>query len=241
MKRLFDIVLSLIGLTLLSPILIATAIAVWLQDYQSPFYIPPRVGKDNTTFKMVKMRSMVVNADKTGVDSTGANDNRVTGVGRFVRKYKIDELTQLWNVLKGDMSLVGPRPNVQRETDLYTSAEKEILTVRPGITDISSIVFADEGEILKDSKDPDLDYNQLIRPWKSRLCLFYIKNKSLALDIQLIWLTILTIVNRDYALKGIQRILVSLDADEKLITTATREQALFPYPPPGSTEVVMNR
>jgi lipopolysaccharide/colanic/teichoic acid biosynthesis glycosyltransferase len=241
MKRLLDVALSFVGLILLSPILIATTIAVWLQDYQSPFYVPPRVGKDERMFKMVKMRSMVVNADKSGVDSTSANDNRITAVGRFVRKYKIDELTQLWNVFKGDMSLVGPRPNVKRETDLYTSEEKQILTVRPGITDISSIVFADEGDILKDSQDPDLDYNQLIRPWKSRLCLLYIKHQSLALDIKLIWLTVLTILDRESALSGIQKILIELGADEEVKVAAARTQPLVAYPPPGATEVVMNR
>ena len=137
MKRILDFILSLIGLVLFSPILLPTIFLVWIQDWHSPFYIAPRVGKNEKPFKMLKLRSMIVNADKSGVDSTASNDKRITGVGRFIRKYKLDELSQLWNVLIGDMSLVGPRPNVKRETDLYTIEEKKLLTVRPGITDFS--------------------------------------------------------------------------------------------------------
>ena len=126
---------------------------------------------------MVKIRSMIINADKTGVDSTSSDDMRITSVGKVIRKLKLDELSQLWNVLIGDMSLVGPRPNVKSETDLYTKIEKNLLNVKPGITDFSSIVFSDEGDILSGSDDPDLLYNQLIRPWKSRLSLFYIEKR----------------------------------------------------------------
>ena len=241
MKRLFDIVVSFVGLLITSPILIPTMIAVWWQDYYSPFYIAPRVGKGEKLFRMIKMRSMVMNADKSGVDSTGANDNRITAVGRFVRSYKIDELTQLWNVLKGDMSLVGPRPNVKRETDLYTSEENRLLTVRPGITDISSIVFADEGDILKDSEDPDLDYNQLIRPWKSRLGLFYIEHQSLGVDLQLISLTVVAIISRQKALAGIKGILEKLNADDLLKVMAFRQEPLKRFPPPGALEIVQQR
>jgi lipopolysaccharide/colanic/teichoic acid biosynthesis glycosyltransferase len=241
MKRLFDFVVSFFGLVITSPILIPTMIAVWWQDYHSPFYIAPRVGKGEKLFRMVKMRSMVMNADKSGVDSTGANDNRITAVGRFVRSYKIDELTQLWNVLKGDMSLVGPRPNVKRETDLYTSEEKRLLSVRPGITDISSIVFADEGDILKDSEDPDLDYNQLIRPWKSRLGLLYVDNSSLILDILLILLTVIAIISRENSLNGVQKVLLSLHAEDKVRKIAARQEALYAFPPPGALEIVNHR
>ena len=118
---------------------------------------------------MYKLRTMIINADSTGVDSTSSNDNRITSVGKFIRKFKIDEISQLINVLLGDMSLVGPRPNVLREILMYTDLEKELLTVKPGITDFASIVFSDEGEILSDSDDPDIDYNQLIRPGKGYL------------------------------------------------------------------------
>ena len=132
LKRLFDITASAFGLVVASPVLLPVMFLVWLQDKHSPFYVAPRVGRNDQSFKMIKMRSMVINADKSGVDSTAANDNRITAVGQFIRRYKLDELTQLWNVLKGDMSLVGPRPNVKRETDLYTPVERKLLTVKPG-------------------------------------------------------------------------------------------------------------
>lgn len=241
LKRLFDMVVSLIGLIISSPILIAAMIAIWLQDFHSPFYIPLRVGKNGKLYKMVKLRSMVIKADSSGVDSTSANDPRITAVGRFVRAYKIDELPELWNVLKGDMSLVGPRPNVKRETDLYTSVERGLLNVKPGITDISSIVFSDENEILKDSQDPDIDYNQLIRPWKSRLGLLYVANRSVLLDIKLIVLTVVAILSRQRALNSIQDILNDLKADEMLKRVARRQEPLQPFAPPGAVEVVTSR
>ena len=134
---------------LASPVLLPVMFLVWWQDRHSPFYVASRVGLDQRPFRMVKLRSMRIGADKSGVDSTSAGDSRITPVGHFIRRYKLDELTQLWNVLIGDMSLVGPRPNVERETRLYTDLEQRLLTVKPGITDYASIVFADEGEILQ--------------------------------------------------------------------------------------------
>ena len=241
MKRLFDLVGSFLGLLIALPVLLPVMFLVWRQDGYSPFYVAPRVGRNGVNFKMMKLRSMVVNADKSGVDSTGANDMRITPVGHFIRRYKLDELTQLWNVLKGDMSLVGPRPNVQRETDLYTPVERKLLTVKPGITDFSSIVFSDEGDILKDQPDPDIAYNQLIRPGKSHLGLFYIDNRSLLLDIRLCWLTLMAIVSRQKALLKIQVLLQSSGADASLLELAARQKPLFPQPPPGGTELVTSR
>lgn len=231
-KRIMDISGALLGLCLSSPVLIPTMVAVWWQDHHSPFYVASRVGKSKRIFKMIKLRSMVVNADKTGVDSTSGSDPRITSIGRFIRAYKLDELTQLWNVIKGDMSLVGPRPNVQRETELYTEVEKQLLSVRPGITDIASIVFSDEGDILKESEDPDLDYNQLIRPWKSRLGLLYVENSSIILDMALIILTVIAIFSREKALSGVQKILDDLKADEQLREVSKRQIPLTPFPPP---------
>lgn len=241
MKRTLDFLLSLVGLVLASPILLPTIILVWIQDWHSPFYIAPRVGKNERIFKMLKLRSMIINADKSGVDSTSSNDKRITGVGRFIRKYKMDELSQLWNVLIGDMSLVGPRPNVKRETDLYTTHEKLLLTVKPGITDFSSIVFSDEGDILKDQMDPDIAYNQLIRPGKSMLGIFYIKNRSIFIDLQLIFLTVIAIFSKENALKRVVSLLRKLKADDVLVQIASREKELIPMPPPGATNIVMNR
>jgi lipopolysaccharide/colanic/teichoic acid biosynthesis glycosyltransferase len=241
MKRIFDFFLAFIGLILSSPILIPVIFLVWIQDWHSPFYIAPRVGKDEKPFRMLKLRSMIVNADKSGVDSTSSNDKRITGVGKFIRKYKLDELSQLWNVLIGDMSLVGPRPNVKRETDLYTTEEKKLLTVRPGITDFSSIVFSDEGDILKDQSDPDIAYNQLIRPGKSMLGIFYIEKRRFVIDIKLIYLTVIAIIDKEKALSSLVLILKKLGATDLLIAIASRKQNLYPMPPPGAKNIVTNR
>ncbi len=240
-KRAFDIFVSFSGLVLTLPVTLPTAIAIFLQDYKSPFYVAERVGKDGKLFRMVKFRSMVVNADKSGVDSTSSADARITAVGRFVRAYKLDELTQLWNVFKGNMSLVGPRPNVKRETDLYTEEERHLLDMKPGITDFASIVFSDEGEILRNVEDADIGYNQLIRPGKSRLGLFYGKKSSLWLDIQLVALTAVAIVSRETALKGVCSILEKLGAEPKLVEVARRELPLVPMPPPGALAIVTSR
>lgn len=241
MIRLLDVLVSFIGLVLLSPVLLVFMLLVWLQDRKSPFYMAPRVAKGGGNFTMVKLRSMVANADKTGVDSTANNDMRITRLGRVIRKFKLDELTQLWNVLIGDMSLVGPRPQVRRDVDLYTAEEQRMLTVLPGITDFASIVFSDEGTILEGRPDPDLSYNQLIRPWKSRLALFYIDHRSVATNLKLVWLTAVTILNKPKARLGIQNELKRLGADEQMIRVAGRSEELTPFPPPGATEIVQSR
>jgi len=240
-KRLVDILASFFGLLITSPILLPVMFLVWKEDKKSPFYIAPRSGRNGTTFKMVKLRSMVVDADKSGVDSTSGNDMRITPIGHKIRRYKLDELIQLWNVLIGDMSLVGPRPNVKSETVLYTDVEKGLLLVRPGITDFSSIVFSDEGEILEGKDNPDLAYNQLIRPWKSRLGLAYIKNQSFLLDLQLIFYTVVAIISKPKALIWVAKKLNNLDVDADTVRVSKREVNLFPFPPPGSDEIVSSR
>ena len=237
-KRLVDILASFFGLLVTSPILLPVMFLVWKEDKKSPFYIAPRSGRNGTTFKMVKLRSMVVDADKSGVNSTSGNDMRITPIGLKIRRYKLDELIQLWNVLIGDMSLVGPRPNVKTETDSYTNTEKKLLSVRPGITDFSSIVFSDEGEILKDKDDPDLAYNQLIRPWKSRLGLIYIENQSFLLDIKLIIYTIVAIFSKQQALDWLVKKLVTLGVDTQVVRVCKRDGILRPFAPPGSDQVV---
>jgi lipopolysaccharide/colanic/teichoic acid biosynthesis glycosyltransferase len=233
-KRVFDFVIATLALLITSPLLLAVAAAIWLQDFHNPLYIANRVGRGHRLFRMVKFRSMVVNADRTGVTSTSATDKRVTAVGHFVRRCKLDEVVQLWNVARGDMSLVGPRPNVPSGVQVYTDAEKRLLSVRPGITDIASIVFADEGDILRGHADPDLAYDQLIRPWKSRLGLFYIDNRSLLLDVRLVALTVLAIVSRQAALVRVSRILVALGAPADLAQVTLRRDALVPALPPGA-------
>ena len=241
LKRLFNIFFSFIFIIIFSPIIIIFSFLIWNQDKKSPFYIAERVGKKEKIFKMIKFRSMVINADKSGVDSTSDNDERITPLGQLIRKYKIDELPNFINIFKGDMSFVGPRPNVKRETDLYTDEEKVLLTLRPGITDFASIVFSDEGEILKDSVDPDLDYNQLIRPWKSRLGLFYINKRNLLLDIRLILFTAIAILSKKKSLTLVNKLLLKYDCDEKTLLVSKRERPLTPFPPPGSNEIVSSR
>jgi lipopolysaccharide/colanic/teichoic acid biosynthesis glycosyltransferase len=235
---LLDFSAALFGLLLLSPLLLLVALAIWLQDLASPFFAAPRMARGGGTFHMVKFRSMVANADQAGVSSTAATDRRITPVGRLIRRFKLDELPQLWNVLKGDMSLVGPRPQVQTDAALYTDVEKRMLAVRPGITDLASIVFSDEGDILRDSPNPDLLYNQIIRPWKSRLALLYIERRTFCLDLRLILLTAVAVVSRPAALRGIQRILERWGADDLLRSVARRDRPLLPHPPPGATEIV---
>ncbi len=242
MKRLLDFSVAFVGLLLLLPLLGVLALAIWLQDYHSPFYIAPRMGRGEKPFRMVKFRSMVIRADKTGVDSTAGDDPRITSLGRFIRRFKLDEIPQLYNVLLGQMSLVGPRPNVERETVLYTRDEKRLLHVRPGITDLASIVFADEGDILQGSEDPDLRYNQVIRPWKSRLGLLYSDARPDVLrDLKVIMLTVRGALDRSAALAGVHRIAASLGADAELLRIITRVDPLPVGAPPGATEVVTSR
>tara|TARA_B100000242_G_scaffold242621_1_gene182750 strand:+ start:62 stop:802 length:741 start_codon:yes stop_codon:yes gene_type:complete len=241
MKRFFDLIVSFSGIILILPIIIITSLGIYLQDKNSPLYIANRVGKNNRNFRMIKLRSMIINADKNKVDSTSSNDSRITRIGKFIRKFKLDELTQLYNVLIGEMSLVGPRPNVRRETEIYTSVEKKLLRIKPGITDFASIVFSDESEILKNVEDPDITYNQLIRPWKSRLGLFYIDKQSLIVDILIIFLTILNSFSRKTSLFILHKIMRKLNAPKDLSKFVLREKKLKPLPPPGSDQIIISR
>lgn len=242
MKRLLDFVAAALGLIVLSPLLVVLSVLIWLQDSHSPFYIASRMGRGERPFRMVKFRSMVIRADLSGVDSTAGDDPRITSLGKFIRRFKLDEIPQLWNVFKGEMSLVGPRPNVERETDLYTADEKRLLSVRPGITDLASIVFADEGEILQGSVDPDLKYNQVIRPWKSRLGLLYVDAApSFARDLKVIALTVRGALDRAAALDAVHYIAAELGASSELLEIITRRAPLPAGPPPGASEIVQSR
>ncbi len=238
MSRGFDILVSFFGLLFLSPLLFVFMYLIYHQDKRSPFYIAPRAGKNQKKFNMIKLRSMVVDADKAGINSTSNKDLRITPIGEKIRKYKLDELTQLWNVLLGDMSLVGPRPNLKNETDLYTDIEKNLLLVKPGITDFSSIVFSDEGKILEDKKDPDLAYNQLIRPWKSRLGLIYIQHQSFLLNLEIIIYTLVALISKRKALSWVSKKLEKLGVDKEIIKISKRDSQLFAYPPPGSKKII---
>jgi len=233
-KRISDIIFSLSGLLCFSPILILFLISVWRYDKKSPLYISPRIGKNGKIFNLIKIRTMTVDADKKGISSTSDNDTRIIPIGQKIRKYKIDELTQLFNVLIGNMSLVGPRPNVKSEVDLYTETEQNLLSVKPGITDFSSIVFSDEGKILENKENPDLAYNQLIRPWKSRLGSIYIKHQSILLDLELIIYTLVALISKPIALKWVVKKLEKFKVDQKIVEIAKRDKELFPFPPPGA-------
>jgi len=194
LKRLFDIVLSLFGLILISPVLVTLAIMIKKEDRGPVFYRGLRVGRFGKLFRIFKFRTMVVNAEKLGGPSTADDDPRITKVGNFIRKFKLDELPQLINVLKGEMSIVGPRPEVQMYVDMFTEEEKAILTVRPGITDWASIWNPDEGAILAGSSDPEKTYMEKIRPEKIRLQLKYVRERSFWNDLKIITQTIITIV-----------------------------------------------
>ncbi len=241
MKRVFDLLSSFIGILILSPIFLITILSIFWEDKKNPFYISPRVGKNGRTFQMIKFRTMKIGADLNKIDSTSLNDSRITVVGNIIRKYKIDELAQLINVLNGSMSLVGPRPNVKRETDLYTLQEKLILSVKPGITDFSSIVFSDEAEILEGKEDPNISYNQLIRPWKSRLAIIYVKKNNFFIDLCLILITIVGIFSRRKGLNFLVQLLKMLDVKKDIIKISRRNSPLTPFPPPGMRKIVTSR
>lgn len=193
-KRVLDIVLSGFGLLVLSPLLIALALAVKIESRGPVFYRGVRVGRHGKDFRIFKYRSMVINAEKVGGPSTAGDDPRVTRTGKLLRKYKFDELSQLLNVLRGDMSLVGPRPEVRHYVNMFTEEEQAILSVRPGMTDWASLWNNDEGAILRGAPDPEQAYMDLIRPRKLRLQLRYVRNPSVLTDIRILFLTLRAVV-----------------------------------------------
>lgn len=194
MIRLCDIVFSAIGLLLLSPLFLLVYILIRCESKGGGFYCQQRVGRDGRMFGLYKFRSMRTGSDKKGLITVGGHDSRITRMGYFIRKYKIDELPQLWNVLKGDMSLVGPRPEVKKYVDLYTEEQRRVLSVRPGITDYASIEYVDENEILGNADDPDRVYVEEIMPAKIKLNMRYIENRSLNEYFKIIGLTFINIL-----------------------------------------------
>jgi len=198
LKRFFDIFVSAFGILVWSPVLGYVAARIKLEDGGPVFYRGVRVGLHGKPFRIFKFRSMVINAEKIGGPSTADDDPRITEIGKLIRKYKLDELPQLFNVFAGDMSLVGPRPEVKHYTDMYTEEEKAILTVRPGITDWASLWNSDEGAILAGSKDPEKDYLEKIRPEKIRLQLKYVRKRSFWTDLKILWLTFAAVALRPF-------------------------------------------
>lgn len=189
LKRTFDIVASFMGLVILSPLFLA--MAVWIKcDSRGPvFYRQSRVGRGNRDFRLYKFRSMYVDSDKKGLLTVGGHDSRVTKAGYFIRKYKIDELPQLINVLIGDMSFVGPRPEVRRYVNLYTGQQLHVLDVRPGITDRASVKYRNENDLLAKAADPEEYYIKVIMPDKLAINLEYVAHHSLWSDIRIIFST----------------------------------------------------
>jgi len=193
-KRIIDILGSGFGLVILSPVFLWVALKIKLDDGGPIFYKGRRVGKGGKLFKMYKFRTMVIGADKLGGPSTAADDPRLTKIGLFLKKYQLDELPQLINVFKREMSLVGPRPEVEMYVDMMTAEQKNaILSVRPGMTDYASLWNFHESEILKGAKDPEIAYQKLIRPKKLALQMKYVRERSLWVDIKIVFLTIFKI------------------------------------------------
>lgn len=196
MKRLFDIIASFFGLLLLSPVFVVMAIWIKLDSAGPVFYKQVRVGKDGKDFELYKFRSMRVGSDKKGLLTVGGRDPRVTTSGYFIRKYKLDEFPQLINVLKGEMSLVGPRPEVRRYVDLYTPAQMRVLSVRPGITDMASIRYRNENDLLEKAEDPEQFYIDVIMQDKLNINLEYVDKGSFLFDIRMIFSTLKEIVTK---------------------------------------------
>ncbi len=194
LKRIFDVLFALLAIVALAPVWIVVAIWIAVTSPGGVFFRQKRTGYNGEDFDLLKFRSMRIGADRQGLITIGGHDSRITRVGYFIRKYKIDELPQLFNVLKGDMSLVGPRPEVRKYTDMYTDEQRRVLSIRPGITDYASIKYADENVILGQADDPDKVYVEQIMPDKIRLNMRYIENHNLREYFKIIFLTIKKII-----------------------------------------------
>jgi lipopolysaccharide/colanic/teichoic acid biosynthesis glycosyltransferase len=175
MIRILDVFFSITGLVLLSPILFIISVIILIESKGGIFYLQERIGKNGIPFKLFKFRSMAVGSDSKGLLTVGMNDARITKLGQFIRKYKMDELPQLINVLKGEMSLVGPRPEVKKYVDLYTETQRKVLSVKPGMTDLASIEYSNENELLEKQTNPEEYYIREIMPKKIELNMLYIE------------------------------------------------------------------
>jgi lipopolysaccharide/colanic/teichoic acid biosynthesis glycosyltransferase len=195
MIRILDVFFSITGLVLLSPILFIISVIILIESKGGIFYLQERIGKNGIPLKLFKFRSMAVGSDSKGLLTVGMNDARITKSGQFIRKYKMDELPQLINVLKGEMSLVGPRPEVKKYVDLYTETQRKVLSVKPGMTDLASIEFSHENELLEKQSNPEEYYIQEIMPKKIELNMMFIENPNLTNYFKLILKTGLKIIS----------------------------------------------
>ncbi|MBK7855234.1 MAG: sugar transferase [Bacteroidetes bacterium] len=194
LKRVFDFVFSFCFLILLLPLFLLISILIIINSQGPVFYLQSRVGKSNVDFKIFKFRSMYVASDKSSFITIGNRDPRITSVGYYIRKYKLDDLPQLINVLLGNMSFVGPRPEVRKYVELYSAEQLKVLTVKPGITDYASIQYSNENEILASSSNPNKEYIEVVMPAKLQLNLKYIKEQSFFTDVKILYLTFLKIL-----------------------------------------------
>ena len=197
-KRTFDLLVALAALIVLSPILLVLSLIIKITSPGPVFYRGVRIGQNGVAFRIFKFRTMVINAEQLGGSATAEDDPRITPIGRFIRRNKLDEFPQFINVLVGDMSLVGARPEVKKYVDMYTEEEKQILDLRPGITDWASIWNSNEAAVLEGSNDPEKTYEELIRPTKLALQLFYARNHSLLVDVKILFHTFCKLLFEDW-------------------------------------------
>jgi len=190
MIRFFDLLFSFLGLIILFPFFLIISIAILINSRGGIYFLQNRVGRNNRDFYLIKFRTMYIGADKLGGLTVGNHDQRITSVGYFLRKYKLDELPQLMNVLKGEMSIVGPRPELRKYVELYSEDQKKVLDVRPGITDIASLDYIDENEILGTSSDPERTYIEQIMPAKLELNKVFLNNRSVRNYFRIIGITL---------------------------------------------------
>lgn len=195
MIRLLDIIFSTLGIIILLPLFMIICLIIKADSKGGCFYIQERIGKDGKPFRILKFRTMRCGSDSYGLLTIGTNDKRITHVGTFLRKTKIDELPQLWNVLKGEMSIVGPRPEVEKYVLLYTEEQRKVLSIRPGITDYASIEYVNENEILSHTNDPDRAYIEKVMPHKIKLSMRYLEHYSVSEYLKIIFLTLKKIIS----------------------------------------------
>lgn len=216
MKRLFDIVFSLLGLIIISPIFILLSLIIVLDSQGGIFFRGVRVGRYGKDFRIFKFRSMVKDAEGKGKWNVGDNDSRITRIGHFLRKSKLDELPQLINVLIGDMSFVGPRPELRYYVDMYTERERRILEMKPGITDWASVTHFKQFVSFTQSADPDKEYVEKIRPLKLELQLYYYEHRSFRMDIRIIIFTVSKMIYRNLELpKDIKEVITQFNHKNK--------------------------
>ena len=195
MIRFFDIIFSALGLVVLAPVFAVISLKIRLGSKGGSFYIQERIGKDGKAFGLYKFRTMSIGADNEGLLTVGEHDQRITRIGHFLRKTKMDELPQLLNVLKGEMSLVGPRPEVRKYVELYTEAQRKVLSVRPGITDYASIEYVNENELLSQADDPERTYIEKVMPDKIKLNMRYLEHYTVSEYFKIIFLTLIKILS----------------------------------------------